>query len=95
MPNNVHFLMHLLGRRTRGSVMGSLKGYTSRTLGPEHRWQRNYFDRAIRDKDRFQRPLEYIEWNPAKAKLVLNPEDFRWSSSHKEGRRWLMENSVD
>src|SRR5204863_3600125 len=44
-------------------------------------WQREPFDRYIRDRRHFDRTLRYIEANPVKPGLCARPEDWRWSSA--------------
>jgi REP element-mobilizing transposase RayT len=44
-------------------------------------WQREYWDRCIRDERHFRCTLEYIINNPVKAGLVSYPEDWKWSSA--------------
>ena len=43
-------------------------------------WQREYWDRYIRDENHFIKAVEYIHQNPVKAGLVSKPEDWKWSS---------------
>jgi putative transposase len=44
-------------------------------------WQEEYFDRIVRTETEFSQIQRYIEWNPVKAALVANPEEFQWSSA--------------
>jgi putative transposase len=44
-------------------------------------WQRDYWDRYIRDRRHFERAREYIINNPVKAGLVSKPDEWRWSSA--------------
>ena len=43
-------------------------------------WAEDYFDTYMRDAEHERKTIRYIENNPAKAKLVLNPKDWPWSS---------------
>lgn len=45
-------------------------------------WQREYWDRFIRDENHFQKAIEYIHMNPVKAGLVTKPEEWHFSSSN-------------
>ena len=45
-------------------------------------WQREYWDRYIRNEKHFEIVKSYIEMNPVKAGLVLKPEEWLWSSAH-------------
>jgi REP element-mobilizing transposase RayT len=84
MPNHVHVLltphMPLVG------ILKRLKGASARAInlklgrmGPF--WQDETFDRQIRDAEGFERVRRYIEYNPVAARLVAEPEDYRWSSA--------------
>jgi REP element-mobilizing transposase RayT len=44
-------------------------------------WQREYWDRFIRDERHFEAVKDYIVMNPVKAGLVEKPEDWFWSSA--------------
>ena len=43
-------------------------------------WQREYWDRFIRDENHFQKAIEYIHHNPVKSGLVKHPKDWEYSS---------------
>jgi putative transposase len=44
-------------------------------------WQRDYWDRYIRDERHLAAAIEYIVMNPVKAGLVAAPTDWPWSSA--------------
>ncbi|HQV38925.1 MAG: transposase [Flavobacteriales bacterium] len=46
-------------------------------------WQREYFDRFMRDSAHFANTVNYIHMNPVKARLVQKPEDWPFSSASK------------
>ncbi len=73
MPNHAHLLV-TLGEMKIGDYMNALKGATSRLINSYLKregalWQRDYFDRIIRDERHYQRCLRYIEANPEKANV--------------------------
>jgi putative DNA methylase len=85
MPNHVHVVFRLaaipLGRlvgRWKGSTAHAINQALGRT-GPL--WQREYFDRAIRDEQHFWRAVRYIHGNPVKAGLCTTPEAWPFSSA--------------
>ncbi len=45
-------------------------------------WQREYWDRWIRDEQHYVSTIRYIEQNPVKAGHVADPTHWRWSSAH-------------
>jgi REP element-mobilizing transposase RayT len=85
MPNHVHVLW--TPAVSLPELIRSVKGPTARSanqlLGRAGKpfWQEEYFDRIVRTEDEFSQIRRYIEWNPVKAALVSNPEDFPWSSA--------------
>jgi REP element-mobilizing transposase RayT len=62
-----------------GAVIGAYKATTARLInGLRHSpgapvWQRNYFERIIRDEDELSRIYEYIQSNPLNADDEKNP----------------------
>ena len=46
-------------------------------------WEREPFDRYVRNQRHFRNALSYIENNPVKAGLCEKPEDWRWSSARR------------
>lgn len=87
MPNHVHVLFSPLPTSTLAAVAHSLKSFTAKAAnrllgrtGPF--WQREYYDRAIRNLDHFRAERAYIEANPLKARLCARIEDWPFSSAH-------------
>ena len=87
MPNHVHALIEQKEGWPLSKVVQGWKGYSSREI---HRldagamrplWQRDYWDRFIRDEGHFRAVKRYIENNPVRAGLVGSAEQWRWSSS--------------
>ncbi|WP_040915310.1 REP-associated tyrosine transposase [Lentisphaera araneosa] len=50
---------------------------------PNKVWQREYWDRFIRNENHFLKAIEYIHQNPVKAGLCANAEEWLWSSVHR------------
>jgi len=81
MPNHVHALIHPLQEDRLMRFVHSWKSYTAReinrTRGALSRvWQRDYFDRQIRDEWHYAPVTANIESNPVKADLVATPEQW-------------------
>jgi REP element-mobilizing transposase RayT len=79
MPNHVHVVVRLLPGQTLEAVVHSWKSFTAkqanRILGSHGIfWQREYYDHLIRDEAEFERAIDYVGENPAKAKL----NDWKW-----------------
>jgi REP element-mobilizing transposase RayT len=86
MPNHVHMLVTPNLEATRW--LGPLKGFTAyqanRILGRTGQtfWQHEGYDHLVRSDDEFARIRRYIENNPVSAGLVIDSENFEWSSAH-------------
>jgi type I restriction enzyme R subunit/putative DNA methylase len=66
----------------------TISGNASLLSGDEtkHVWHREYWDRFIRNEDHFRQTVEYIHFNPVKAKLVEKAEDWMWGSASVMGK---------
>ena len=87
MPNHVHTLFTSLGRWELSRIVHTWKSYTAsecnRVLGRKGDfWQREPFDRFIRNEEHYANALRYIESNPVKAGLCTKPEDWVWGSAY-------------
>ena len=74
MPNHVHLLLSMREAIDLGKTVGSWKRFTSAKTNRQNHssgpvWQKDYFDRLIRDWDHFINVARYIRRNPVKAKL--------------------------
>jgi REP element-mobilizing transposase RayT len=90
MPNHVHLLITPLMEVSK--VTQSLKRFTGlegnrilRLIGPF--WQRESYDRLVRDDVEFGKIVNYIQNNPVKAGLVSSPEEFPWAGGGPIGNR--------
>lgn len=83
MRNHVHVLFR--PRDQVPKVLQWLKGNTAREanriLGRtgESFWQRESYDRWVRNEEEFQRIVRYIENNPVQAGMVAEPSQYAWS----------------
>jgi putative transposase len=85
MPNHVHVLFKV-GSTPMSKIVGEWKKHTSRLanrlLGRKGAfWALDFFDLYMRDPEHERRTVRYIENNPTKAKLVLDPKEWPWSSA--------------
>jgi REP element-mobilizing transposase RayT len=74
MSNHVHVVFRLLPGQELANVLRSWKSYTARMANRvlDRRgefWQREYYDRLIRDGDELERAVHYVMSNPAQAGL--------------------------
>lgn len=68
----------------RVASLASLLQYVNRKGDGPRVWQREYWDRYMRDGEHLRCTIEYIHENPVKAGLVSSPESSRWSSAHPD-----------
>jgi REP element-mobilizing transposase RayT len=85
MPNHVHVLFRVKSA-PMAEILESWKKHTAQKVNRLLRrrgqfWQTNYWDTFMRDERHTQRTIRYIESNPTKAKLVLDPKEWSWSSA--------------
>ena len=86
MPNHVHAFIETRQSFPIGEVMHSWKSFTghraNRILKREGEfWQREYMDRYVRNAERYEKVIAYIEENPVKAGLAKLKTDWVWSSA--------------
>jgi len=75
MPNHVHLVFKMLPDRSLSKAMHSLKSFTAkesnRLLGRTGLfWQREYYDRLIRNDAELERAVHYVRSNPEMAGLA-------------------------
>lgn len=85
MPNHVHVLFKVRSV-SMAETVGAWKKHTGRLanklLGKQGAfWAVDYFDTFIRNTAHEQKTIRYIENNPTKAKLTLDPKSWAWSSA--------------
>lgn len=85
MPNHVHVLFKATAA-PMSKIVADWKKHTGRRanklMGRRGSfWARDYYDTYMRDAEHEKRTIHYIENNPTRAKLVLNPSDWPWSSA--------------
>jgi putative transposase len=86
MPNHVHVLIRLAEGQSLADTVRSWKGASSIEInrilqqkGPL--WQRDYYDRYVRDLEHLHDCIAYIRNNPVKAGWCDKPEDWPYSSA--------------
>jgi REP element-mobilizing transposase RayT len=84
MPNHVHLLASLDDETSLAEKVKIWKGVSANRINQIARregdlWQKNYFDRIIRDHGHFIRVARYIRTNPEKG-MVKQGEFLLWES---------------
>jgi REP element-mobilizing transposase RayT len=79
MPNHVHVVCRLLPGQELSIVLRSWKSFSASMANKilvrgGAFWQREYYDRLIRNEDEFERAIRYVVSNPERAGL----KDWKW-----------------
>jgi len=91
MPNHLHALFVQNPDWPLEKLIRSWKGFTARQINKlaarsGSLWQRDYFDRLVRDEKHFANCVRYIRRNPEKARLSKD-EFILWESDPARGVR--------
>lgn len=75
MPNHVHLLLSSCDEFPLDRIVASWKRFTTMKIHAQYQgsgslWQKDYFDRIIRDWEHFMNVARYIRRNPVRAKLT-------------------------
>ncbi len=85
MPDHLHILLKPEAEPL-GKIMQRIKGKAARLINQKEGkegalWQREYYERAIRDESDLEEKYNYIVYNPVKDGLAEKPEDYPYSSA--------------
>jgi REP element-mobilizing transposase RayT len=86
MPDHLHVLFQLRAQAMLDNVMQRFGSFTGlqvyRHTGQGGLWGPAFYDHALRAETPIAHVVDYIEYNPVRAGLVLTPLDWPWSSVH-------------
>ena len=90
MPNHVHVLVETVPEVPLSEVVRGWKGATAREANrlldrSGAFWERDYFDRYVRDDAHLAAAVRYIDENPVRAGLVTKPADWPFGSARRIG----------
>jgi REP element-mobilizing transposase RayT len=94
MPNHIHVLFKV-GTVPMSDIVREWKKHTGRLANAMLKrhgafWAEDYFDIFMRDSEHERKTVHYIESNPAKARLVLDPRTWpRSSARFRDQFEWL------
>ena len=79
MPDHIHLFARGAYDFPLTQWMRLLKRSLSKAISasPPH-WQKGFFDRLIRHSENYSEKWQYVFENPVRARLVTQPEDWRW-----------------
>jgi len=83
MSNHVHFIAYNF-QKPVFRIMDSLKSFTAKEINKVLNrsgafWQREYYDRVVRDRNDLSRKIEYVLNNPVKINLASDWKQWEWS----------------
>jgi REP element-mobilizing transposase RayT len=86
MPNHIHAMIETREGFPLPDILHSWKSFTGNQANKlltrrGEFWQREYWDRYIRDAGHYEQAIGYIEENPLKAGLARVKADWPWSSA--------------
>jgi len=84
MPDHIHLLLTPQIITLERSVQLIKGGFSHRLESNFPIWQRGFTDRRMRDRDDFLTHRAYIHHNPVRARLAQQPEDYLYSSAHRQ-----------
>jgi REP element-mobilizing transposase RayT len=88
MPNHVHIVVDIwekpLAKLVRNWKGASASGGNKLLRRRGQFWQEDYWDTRIKDEKHLSKAVRYVENNPSKAKMVLDPKDWKWSSARRK-----------
>jgi REP element-mobilizing transposase RayT len=81
MPDHLHWLVQLVGRRSLSVSVNTAKSFAARTINKHIQcagriWQKGFYDRAIRRDQDLQAVARYVVANPLRAGLVQSLRDY-------------------
>ena len=89
MPNHVHLIITPLEKEggifyNLTEILHSLKRHTARQSNlilnqSGAFWQDESYDHILRDEAELERTIKYVLYNPVKANLVKEQQDWKWS----------------
>ena len=82
MPNHVHMVVESVNlvKFMHGINLSYAKYFRYKYKGVGHLWQDRYKSFVIQKDEYLINCISYIEYNPVRAKMVLRPENYVWSS---------------
>jgi hypothetical protein len=81
MPNHIHLLITPTGVTLERAMQLIKGGFSHRLKSKITVWQRGFDDRRMRTREEFLSAKDYIHQNPVEARLVVNADEYRWSSA--------------
>ena len=82
MPDHLHWMFSIAGKRTLSSVVGAVKRHSARqineivSINGNSIWQRGFHDHALRRDEDIVHAARYIVANPLRAGLVSKIGDY-------------------
>ena len=83
MPDHVHVLLTPAPEVSLEKAIQLMKGgFSFRLKSKPGVWERGHFDRRIKDQQGYEACVAYIHANPVKERMVLEAEEYAFSSAY-------------
>ena len=83
MPDHVHVLLTPAPDVSLEKAIQLMKGgFSFRLKSKLDVWERGHFDRRIKDREGYETCVGYIHANPVKEGIVVEAEEYEFSSAH-------------
>jgi putative transposase len=85
IPDHIHLMVCFPPDRILSKVIGLWR----RSLARKHAisWQRNFLEHRLRNEENFQQKADYILYNPVRAGLIKQPQDWPYTWLANTDRR--------
>ncbi len=88
MPDHIHLMLAPKPTLALERIMQFLKGGYSHRFSKEtgsrtEIWERSFTNHRVRDERDYEEHRNYIRLNPVRARLVVFPQDYPYSSAHE------------
>lgn len=82
MPNHIHliFFSNTLSKAMHFLNFSYAQYFNYRYDKSGYVWQGRYKSYVVQEDKYLLNLISYVEYNPVRAKIITNPEDYRWSS---------------
>jgi putative transposase len=84
MPDHIHLILTPQYIALERAVQFVKGGFSRRLATKFPVWQRGFTDHRIRDRADFLTHRDYIHHNPVRTRLCQIPEDYPYSSAHRQ-----------
>ena len=88
MPDHLHLIITPSDDQSLAQITHVVKGFSAQRVNSAlgiggSLWKAGYHERGIRDREAMRAAIEYVEENPVRAGLAVQPEQWPYSSANE------------